>query len=200
VIEAGDDVVRTYTEDEEKRLALNLEALLDRIHRGELIDAWITVRLLQEFHAALFHEVRDHGGRLRSPGQGSETLLFGPNRSEHRNAVPGLVKRAIERARSGVEALRRDPNEAEYELTAIGVAVGTQAELIRIHPFEDGNGRSSRAFSDFLLVALGLRPVPIEAVKSEYNECLNAYHRGRSLRPLIDLYLRLYAACVLDTE
>src|SRR6266545_4781107 len=43
VIEAGDDVVRMYTEDEEKRLALNLEALLDRIHRGDLCSVPLTV-------------------------------------------------------------------------------------------------------------------------------------------------------------
>ncbi len=200
MIEAGDDVVRTYTDDEEKRLALNLEALLDRIHRGAFIAAPITVRLLEEFHAALFHGVRDHAGRLRSPGRGSEYLTFGPNRSEHRNAVPELVQKALNRARREVEELRRDPSAADYELVAMSVAVTTQAELVRIHRFEDGNGRSSRALTDCLLVALGLRPVPIEAVKSEYNECLNEYHRGRNIQPLLDLHIRLYAACVLMTE
>jgi Fic family protein len=199
MIEGGEDVVRTYTEDEEKKLALNLEALLDQIHRGEFRSTPLTVVLLHEFHAALFHQVRDHAGKIRSPGRGSEYLLFGPNRSEHRNAVPRLVKQAIDGARREMDRLADQLHDADYELHAIKLGLALQAELIRIHAFEDGNGRTSRAMTDYVFVAFGLRPIPIEAVKSEYNECLNQYHRERDIEPLVDLYLRLYAG-VLDFE
>lgn len=192
MIEAGDDLARRYTEEEERRLALNLEGLLEQIHRGDFIDASITVRLLEEFHASLFHQVRDHGGRMRSRGRGAEYLLFGPNRSEHRDDTPRLVRAAIEQVRRNADRIRDDPSSANYELAGLTVAITAQAELIRIHPFEDGNGRSVRAFTDYLLILFGLRPIPVEAVKSEYNECLNHYHRRSDIQPLLDLFLRLY--------
>ena len=200
MIEAGDDALRSYTEDEEKRLALNLEALLDRIHRGVLNSADLTVHLVEELHAALFHQVRDHAGRMRSPGRGAEYLNFGPNRSERHDKVLELVKLAMERARRDVAELLRDPGAEDYEQGSMVAAVRLQAELIRIHPFEDGNGRTSRALTDLLLIRLDLRPVPVEAVKTEYNECLNRYHRQGEIGPLVDLYLRLYEACVLEAE
>jgi Fic family protein len=78
-----------------------------------------------------------------------------------------------------------------YDLEAVRVAVWAHAEIIRVHPFEDGNGRS-RLCANHLLVQLGLRPVAIEAVKQEYTEALNHYYVAGELEPLLDLYLQLY--------
>jgi Fic family protein len=41
------------------------------------------------------------------------------------------------------------------------------ADIIKVHPFEDGNGRTSRLVASWILVELGLRPIPVEAVKQE---------------------------------
>lgn len=71
------------------------------------------------------------------------------------------------------------------------VAVWAHAEVVRIHPFLDGNGRSSRLLMNAILVRLGLRPIAVEAVKHEYNEALNHYFRERELERLVDLMLRL---------
>ncbi|MDQ6926872.1 MAG: Fic family protein [Candidatus Eremiobacteraeota bacterium] len=67
-----------------------------------------------------------------------------------------------------------------------------QPEVIGIHPFEGGNGRSTRLLTDWLLIRLGLRPIPIEAVKGGYTACLNLYFRTRDLQPLVDLLIGLY--------
>ena len=71
-------------------------------------------------------------------------------------------------------------------------AAWAHAEIIRIHPFEDGNGRSSRLVMTHVLVSLGLRPIPVDACKQEYNDALNAYFRTGELQTLVDLLLRLY--------
>lgn len=66
------------------------------------------------------------------------------------------------------------------------------AEIVRIHPFEDGNGRTSRLIANHILVRHGLLPVAIEAVKQEYTDALNLYFREKDLQPLTDLYVSLY--------
>ncbi len=77
---------------------------------------------------------------------------------------------------------------------AFHLAAWSHAELIRIHPFEDGNGRCGRLLMDWVLIRLGLRPVPVEVVKAEYLACLNEYFLTKDLQPLIDLLLRIYPA------
>jgi Fic family protein len=63
--------------------------------------------------------------------------------------------------------------------------------VVRIHPFLDGNGRSSRLLMNAVLVGLGLSPIAVESVKQEYNEALNRYFRSKDLQTLIDLMLQL---------
>ena len=49
-----------------------------------------------------------------------------------------------------------------------------KAELVRIHPFPDGNGRSIRGLINFLLERAGLPPVYVKAVEKEkYYEAMN---------------------------
>lgn len=49
-----------------------------------------------------------------------------------------------------------------------------KAELVRIHPFPDGNGRSIRGLTNFLLERAGLPPVYVKAVEKEkYYEAMN---------------------------
>ena len=62
---------------------------------------------------------------------------------------------------------------------------------MEIHPFVDGNGRVSRLLLAFVLVRLGLRPVPIEVPKQEYYAVMNHFFDRGDFQPLLDLYLRL---------
>jgi Fic family protein len=84
---------------------------------------------------------------------------------------------------------QRSPHEIKS--AALAVAVVAHADVVRIHPFEDGNGRSARALMNWVLVYLGLRPIPIEVPKQEYHDCLNHYYAHRDRQPLVDLILRI---------
>ena len=42
-----------------------------------------------------------------------------------------------------------------------------------------------------LLVRLGLRPIPVEVPRLEYNEALNHYYRNLDLDVLVDLFIGL---------
>lgn len=186
-----DDPVRTYSEEEARRLSDNLLELNCDTHQGYGTRE-LDVALLCELHRRLFETVRSHAGRHRRADFGQEHIIFGPVRSPNRAQVPRLL---TELMASTSARLRVDfsgpPSEADF-VARIELVAETHARFISIHPFEDGNGRTGRALMSLMLVRLGLRPIPIEASKHEYYLVLNEYHHQKNLRPLVDLLLRLY--------
>lgn len=188
-IEDVEDHVRTYSSTENERLAHQLRSLVEDCHAGRL---WpVAVGRLCEIHRRLFDGVRDHAGRVRAKGYGDEHLTFGPNRSVHRDRVQRELDDIFRQLDRSVESFLANPEAPEYERTAVHVAVWAHAEVVRIHPFLDGNGRTSRLLMNAVLVGLGLRPIAVEAVKQEYNEVLNLYFRHKDIQVLIDLMLQL---------
>jgi fido (protein-threonine AMPylation protein) len=186
------DPSRTYSAEEEARLAQNLLALHQAIDAGELRSLPPTVETLDHFHRVLFHNVRNHAGQHRREGYGQEWLTFGPNRSLRRDKVPESLKAIFSQLQRSMRSLEENQSDPEYEPSAIHIAVWAHAEVIRVHPYEDGNGRSSRALMNWILVTAGLRPIAIEAPRQEYIACLNHYFERGEIEPLVDLALRLY--------
>lgn len=174
-------------------LTKHLDSLVARIHAGAYSDRRLDDDLVREFHFNVFTTVRLHAGKIRRPGEGAEHLRFGPNRSASREEVPTRLAKVMEDGRKSFASFARDPDDPEYDRKAIHLAVWVHAQIIRVHPFEDGNGRVSRLVLSHLLVALGLRPIPLEATRTEYNECLNAYFKDEAkFSDLVDLFLRCY--------
>jgi fido (protein-threonine AMPylation protein) len=69
-------------------------------------------------------------------------------------------------------------------------AAWLQWAFLRIHPFEDGNGRIARIVSSIPLAAARLPPIVVtKERKAEYFNCLHAADRNNDLRPLV-LFLR----------
>jgi Fic family protein len=189
VIEDVDDHIRTYTIEEDERMALQLRALTVDCHAGSF---WpISVERLREMHRRLFDGVRGHAGRCRAHAFGDEHLVFGPNRSVHRDDVESQLATAFSTLHRSVASFAENPDDPGYDRAALHVAVWAHAEVIRIHPFLDGNGRSSRLLMNAILVGLGVEPIAVEAVKHEYNEALNHYFRTRELNLLLDLMVQL---------
>ncbi len=191
-----DDPLRTYTEAENRRLTDNLAKLIASIHAGELSAREPSRSLLCDLHRRLFEGVREHAGRHRSAIFGSERLSFGPNRSASRGEVEALLEALFRDLAASMRSLEANQDDPDYDASAIHISVWAHARVIQIHPFEDGNGRTSRALLGVLLVKAGLQPIPIEAVKEEYNEALNTFFRERTIAPLFDLFLRLYGGLI----
>ena len=188
-IEDVEDHVRTYTDAENERLARQLLEITTDCHGGKL---WpVSMDALRSMHRRLFDGVRDHAGRFRAHAFGDEYLTFGPNRSVHRDDVQAEMDGVFQKLDRSVQSFRANPDAPEYERSAVHVAVWAHAEVIRIHPFLDGNGRTSRLLMNAVLVGLGLPPIVVEAVKQEYNEALNHFFRFKDLQILVDLMLRL---------
>jgi len=64
----------------------------------------------------------------------------------------------------------------ERELSPIELAAYSHAEFVKIHPFPDGNGRTSRLIMNYQLMSKGLLPVSIACKdRANYYELLDNY-------------------------
>jgi Fic family protein len=78
------------------------------------------------------------------------------------------------------------------ELNAIELAAWTHAEFVKIHPFEDGNGRTSRLIMNYQLMINGFLPISIaKENRLEYFETLEAYAVDGDLKPFAEMIASL---------
>ncbi|MFR5828366.1 MAG: Fic family protein [Adlercreutzia equolifaciens] len=94
--------------------------------------------------------------------------------------VPGLVK-----------ALAAEVQEAllseSAEKNALTIAAYLHAQLVDIHPFADGNGRTARLLMNYVLLKLNGAPCTISADdRLAYFGALDAFHQEGELVPFID--------------
>ena len=69
-------------------------------------------------------------------------------------------------------------------MDAIELATWTHAEFVRIHPFIDGNGRTSRLIMNYQLMKNGFLPISIKAEdRLEYYNVLDLYATTGDIRP-----------------
>lgn len=70
----------------------------------------------------------------------------------------------------------------------IELAAWTHAEFVRIHPFPDGNGRTSRLIMNYQLMNAGLLPINIRTeTRIQYYDALDKYASERDLQPFVEL-------------
>ncbi|HJC22594.1 MAG TPA: Fic family protein [Candidatus Eisenbergiella merdavium] len=78
------------------------------------------------------------------------------------------------------------------ELNLIELAAWTHAEFVRIHPFPDGNGRTSRLIMNYQLLANGFPAVSIaKENRLEYFDTLEAYAVKGDLAPFAEMVAAL---------
>lgn len=74
------------------------------------------------------------------------------------------------------------------ERNRIELAAWTHGEFVRLHPFSDGNGRTSRMLMNYQLMAGGFLPVSIaKENRLEYFEALDAYGASGDLEPFAEM-------------
>ena len=77
-------------------------------------------------------------------------------------------------------------------LNPIEMAAWVHAEFVRIHPFIDGNGRTSRLIMNYQLMTDGFLPVSIlKENRLEYYNSLEEYAVNRNLEPFAELLAKL---------
>ncbi len=78
------------------------------------------------------------------------------------------------------------------ENNPLELAAWTHAEFVRIHPFVDGNGRTSRLLMNYQLMANGFLPVSIaKEDRLEYYLALEEFAVNKDLQPFLELVAKL---------
>ena len=78
------------------------------------------------------------------------------------------------------------------DLNPIELAAWTHAEFVRIHPFVDGNGRTSRQIMNYQLMLGGFPPISISAKNAlAYYEALDKYGSEKDLQPFTEFVAAL---------
>ncbi len=105
------------------------------------------------------------------------------------NIMVGGIYRNVDVYISGAEHTPPSPSEMYIQIknfyldlkdkifeSPIECAAWTHAEFVKIHPFVDGNGRTSRLIMNYQLMANGLLPISIKKEsRLEYFNALEAY-------------------------
>ena len=117
------------------------------------------------------------------------------------NILVGGVYRNVEVRISGAGFRPPTPNEMfrqvknffadlpyRTDLNPIELAAWTHAEFVKIHPFVDGNGRTSRMLMNYQLMSADFLPVSIaKENRLEYFDALEAYAVGGDLSPFAEM-------------
>ncbi|MDR2829886.1 MAG: Fic family protein [Methanobrevibacter sp.] len=74
----------------------------------------------------------------------------------------------------------------------ITLAAYTHGEFVKIHPFSDGNGRTSRIIMNYQLIQGGFLPIFIKVEEKEYYyDILDEYAANNNLNPFIEFIFKL---------
>lgn len=117
------------------------------------------------------------------------------------NILVGGVYRNVEVRISGAGFRPPTPNEMfrqvknffadlpyRTDLNPIELAAWTHTEFVKIHPFVDGNGKTSRMLMNYQLMSAGFLPVSIaKENRLEYFDALEAYAVGGDLSPFAEM-------------
>ena len=137
---------------------------------------------------------RQHTCARRSISQsriGVTYLVFGPDRSSAKEDVPKHLQTLIKKLDQHAQSVEENQDDPCYEYNALHIAAWAHAEFIKIHPFEDGNGRVGRLLLNTLLVRFGLRPIPIQIPRHAYYEAMNIYQAEGDMNGLLAFFLGL---------
>lgn len=121
------------------------------------------------------------------------------------NIMVGGVYRNVDVYISGASHTPPSPNEMYHKIknffsdleqkmfeNVIELATWTHAEFVRIHPFADGNGRTSRLIMNYQLMLHGFFPISIKKeTRLEYFKALEEYAIHRDLHLFADMIAAL---------
>src|SRR5680860_27855 len=121
------------------------------------------------------------------------------------NIMIGVIYRNVDVYISGARHTPPSPNEAykqvknfyadlpyKTEMNGMELAAWAHAEFVKIHPFVDGNGRTSRLIMNYQLMVHGFLPISIaKESRLDYFDALESYAVEADLKPFVDFIATL---------
>lgn len=151
-----------------------LREMYEYIHSDE-IDVYFNIYSLKELHEKLYSKAPfpEFGGQFRNdmvflPGTGTDIVDWRMIRY-YLNELDPIVLELHDRSK-----VIKDSGDSDALLKFLDECVILGCQLIKIHPFKDGNGRSVRGFINKLMEDAGLPPIYITInEKTEYHKAMN---------------------------
>lgn len=164
---ANPDKAALYDLEQAIHVTVAQELMTDVLTGHLSVDAILTSRFIRNLHQALYGEIWTWAGVFRR----NEINL---------GVAPELIPTDI---KGSLDTLNfRWRNTADWTPHEFGIAV--HAEILRVHPFADGNGRTSRLVADLIVLATqdtkSLHLYDWLLDKARYVSLLREYDRHRN--------------------
>ncbi len=141
----------------------------DCISKGMPLDE----KILKDIHAMLMENIMV-GGVYRDV----QVYISG---ARHMPPPPSLMYQQVKNFYADLQWKGKELNQIE-------LAAWTHAEFVKIHPFRDGNGRTSRLIMNYQLLSEGFPAISVaKEDRLEYFKALDVYAVEGSLQPFADL-------------
>ena len=150
----------------------------------------ISESVIKEINALLLSGVT-HTAAQNPQGESVKKILVSGEYKKQPNHVlqaDGTIHKYVDplNVKDEMEELIRWVNESIHRLNPIYVAAIAHYNLVRIHPFDDGNGRGARIFMNLILIKSGFFPAVIRTEKKRrYLDVLSMADKG-NLMPFIE--------------
>lgn len=141
----------------------------DCIGKGQPLDE----KIIKDIHAMVMENIQV-GGVYRDV----QVYISG---AQHTPPPPSLMYQQVKNFYADLQWKGKELNQIE-------MAAWTHAEFVKIHPFTDGNGRTSRLIMNYQLMEAGFPAISIaKEDRLEYFKALDVYAVEGSLQPFADL-------------
>ncbi|MCM1283820.1 MAG: Fic family protein [Muribaculaceae bacterium] len=141
----------------------------DCIRKGLPLDE----KIVKDIHAILMENILT-GGVYRDV----QVYISG---AQHMPPPPGMMYQQVKNFYADLQWKGKELNQME-------LAAWTHAEFVRIHPFQDGNGRTSRLIMNYQLMSEGFPAISVaKEDRLEYFKALDVYAAAGSLQPFADM-------------
>jgi len=169
----GDPITKAAVYDLEQAIQDEVaEELLTSVIAGELaLDELLTDRFVRDLHRRLYGDIWIWAGAFRK-------------RELNIGVAPEQIATEL---RSSLETIRYRWDRTD-DWTAHQLGIAAHAEVVRIHPFTDGNGRTTRLLADLIFVAAQTTDDPAvydwNLDKRQYIDLLHHYDQHRDVTEL----------------
>jgi fido (protein-threonine AMPylation protein) len=152
----------------------------------------LNLEIVQAFHRLTFQDVfPDFAGRLRGPAPRyiPRNVSFGNYRGEVYERVPAACAELFAHVPGLIrqlDDLQAGLGDDDFDEQVLRVAAFVHCELIRIHPFVNGNGRTARSCINYFARRYGVYPLPFGRPQGDYLEANRSWLQGRAIEHFVD--------------